>query len=79
MHLIHEESVQNTLNLCSNKNWIRGMGVCEMIKSNILILLISTQKLHFGDDDAIYDILMQKRHHNRHDISRDPIVELSDF
>lgn len=55
------------------------MGVCEMIKSNILILLISTQKLHFGDDDAIYDILMQKRHHNRHDISRDPIVELSDF
>ena len=56
------------------------MGVCDMIKSNILILLISTQKLHFGDDDAIYDILMQKRHHNyRHEINRDPIVELSDF
>ena len=25
---------------------------------NILILLILTQKLYFGDDDAIYDIII---------------------
>ena len=39
------------------KNWIGGWGVCELWKNDILILLISTQKLYFGDDDAICDVI----------------------
>ena len=43
------------LNTCGNKQWIGGWGVWEICKT----LLISTQKLYFGDGDAIYDVLMQ--------------------
>ena len=54
------------------------------MKSNILILLITTQKLYFSDDDPIYDVLMQdpvwKLHHNyKHEINRDPFAELPIF
>ena len=49
-------------------------------KNNVLILLISTQKLYFCDDDAIYDVIIQEpvwkwRHNYRHEISRDPFAE----
>ena len=39
------------------KNWIGGWGVCELCKNNVLSLLISTQKLYFGDNDAISDVI----------------------
>ena len=42
------------------KNWIGGWGICQLWKYNTLILLISTQKLYFGDDGAIYDIILQE-------------------
>ena len=29
-------------------------------KNNVLTLLISSQKLFFGDDDAIYDVIIQE-------------------
>ena len=29
-------------------------------KNNILILLISTQKLYFGDDDAIHNVIIKE-------------------
>ena len=29
-------------------------------KNNILILLISAQKLYFGDADAIYDVIIEE-------------------
>ena len=49
-------------------------------KKNVHILLISSQKVYFGDDDAIYDVIIQEpvwkwRHKYRHEISRDPFVE----
>ena len=56
--LIYKEFSENALNVCGYKNWIGGWGVCELWKNNILILLISTQKLYFGDDDAIYDVII---------------------
>ena len=31
-----------------------------IMKIKILFLLISSQKLYFGDDDAIYDIIIQE-------------------
>ena len=30
------------------------------IKNNVLILRISSQKLYFGHDDVIYDIIIQE-------------------
>ena len=42
------------------KNWIRGWGICELYKNNILSLLILTQKLYFRDNDAIYEVLIQE-------------------
>ena len=50
-----KDSSENALNVCGNKNWIRGWGVCELCKNNILSLLFSTQKLYFGDNDAVHD------------------------
>ena len=46
-------------------------------------MIISKQKLFFGDNDAIFDVIEEpvgKWHHNyRHEISRDPFVKLSVF
>ena len=47
-------------------------------------MLISIQKLFFGDDDAIYDVINEEqvwkwRHNYRHEFSRDPFAELSIF
>ena len=49
-------------------------------KNNVLILLISSHKLYFGDYNAIYDVLIQEpvqkcRHNYRHEISRDRFDE----
>ena len=52
----------NALNVCSNKNWIGSWSVIEIWKNNMLILLFSTQKLYFGTDDAIYDVIMKESH-----------------
>ena len=46
--------------MCGYNYWIGVWGVCELWKNNILILLISSQKLYFGDDDAIYDVIIQE-------------------
>ena len=46
--------------MCGNQNWIGGWVVCELWKNNVQILLISSQKLYFGDDDAIYDDITQE-------------------
>ena len=48
--------------------------------NNVVILLISSQKLYFSDDDAIYDLIIQEpvwkwRHNYRYKISRDPFAE----
>ena len=56
--LIYKESSANALHVCCYINWIGGWGVCELGKNNILSLLISTQKLYFGDNDAIYDVII---------------------
>ena len=45
-----------------------------IMKNNVLILLISIQKLYFCDDEAIYDVIIQEpvwkwRHNYRHEIS----------
>ena len=50
----------------------------------MLILLISTWKSHFCDNDPIYDVIMQEpvkkwRHNHRHKISRDSFSELPLF
>ena len=63
------------------KNWIRGWGVCETWKNNMLILLISTQMWHSCDNDTIYDVIIQQPvrkwdHNNRHDIYRELFAEL---
>ena len=49
-------------------------------KNNILTLLVSTQKLYFGDDDAFYDVIIQEmvwkwRDNYRHGISKDQFAE----
>ena len=49
----------------SKRPWLqnldRRMGrMWIMRKYNILILIISTQNLHFGDDDAIFYVLIQE-------------------
>ena len=49
-----------SLNVCGYKNWIGGLGVCELCKNIILSLLILIQKLYFGDNDAIYDVIIQE-------------------
>ena len=36
------------------------VGVYMNYENNVLILLISSQKLYFGDDDAIYDVIIQE-------------------
>ena len=71
---MYKESSENALNVCDYKNWIGGWGVCELGKSNI-------QKLYFGDNDAIYDVIILEpswkwRHYYSHDFSRDPFEEL---
>ena len=78
--LIYKESSGNALNIRGYKNWFEGWGICELWKNNVLILLILTQKLYFGDDDAIYDVIIQEtvrkwRHNYRHDICRDPFAK----
>ena len=55
-----------------------------MWKSNMLFLLISTKKLYFGDNYAIYDVILQepiwKRHYiYKNEYSRDPFTELLVF
>lgn len=47
----------------------------------MLILLISTKKLYYGENYAIYDVILQepiwKRHHiYKNEYSRDPFTEL---
>ena len=49
-------------------------------KNNILILLFSSQTLYFGDDDAIYDVIIQEPvwklcHQYRHEITGDAFAE----
>ena len=66
--------------MCGFQNWIGGWGICELWKNNVLILLISSQKLYFVDDDAIYDVIIQEpvwkwRHNYRYEFSRDPFAE----
>ena len=46
--------------MCGYQNWIGGWGVCELWKKIVLISIISSQKLYFGDDDAIYDVIIQE-------------------
>ena len=51
-----------------------------IMKKNILSLLISTQKLYFGDDDAIHDVIIKEpvwkwRHNYRHEINRNTFAE----
>ena len=53
--------------------WLGRMWIMEKI---LLISIISSQKLYFGDVDAIYDFIIQEpfwkwRHYYRHEISRD--------
>ena len=50
-------------------------------KINILILLFSGHNLYFGDDDAIYDVIIQKPvwkwgQNYRQEISKDTFAEL---
>ena len=50
-------------------------------KNNIITLLLSTQK-YFGDNDGVYDVIIQEPvwkwlHNYRHEISNDPFVEWS--
>ena len=47
-----------------------------MWKSNMLILVISTQKLFFGDSYAIFDEPIWKRHNYKNEYSRGPFTEL---
>ena len=50
--MIYKESPENALNV------IAGWGTCELCENNIVLrFLISTQKLYFGDIDAIYDVI----------------------
>ena len=77
---IYKESSKNTLYVCGYQNWIGCLGVCELWKNNVQILRISSQKLYFGDDDALYHGIIQEpvwkwRHNYRHEISRDPFAE----
>ena len=63
--------------MCGYRNWIGSWGVCELWKNSVLILLISSQKFHLGDDDASYDVIIQEpvskwRHNYYHEISSDP-------
>ena len=49
-------------------------------KNDVLILQISSEKLYFDHDDAIYDVIVQKtvwkwRHNYRHEISKDQFAE----
>ena len=46
---IYKESFNNALNVCGYKNWI---GAYVKYEKNKLILLFSTQKVYFGDDEA---------------------------
>ena len=67
--------------MCGYQNWIGSWGVCELWKNNVLILLISSQKLYFGDDNAISDVIIQelvwKWHNNyRNAIRKDPFAEV---
>ena len=78
---MYKESSENALNICGYKNWIKGWGVCELWKNNILILLISK---NFGNDDTIYEVIIQEpvwkwRDNYRRGISRDPFAELLHF
>ena len=66
--------------MCDYQNWIGGMGVCELWKNNVLVLLISSQKLYFGDNVAIYDVIIQKlvwkwRNNYKHEISKNPFAK----
>ena len=35
-------------------------GYVNYEKNTVLILLLSSQKLHFDDDEAIYDVIIQE-------------------
>ena len=57
-----------------------GVYVKLWKKNNLLNLLFSSQMLYFGDDDAIYDVIIQEpickwRHNYIHEISRNPFAE----
>ena len=58
------------------------MVICELWKKNIILILqISTQKMYFGDNDAINDVIIhepvwKRRHNYIHEIRRDPFAEL---
>ena len=50
-------------------------------KNNILLSLILSQNLHFGNDDAIYDVIMREPlwkwgQNCIHEIGRDPLTDL---
>ena len=82
--LIYEESYENTLNVCSNKNWIGSWGVCEIWEKTMLILLISAQKSYFCHNDAIFDVIVQEpvrkwRNNHRLEINRYSFAELPLF
>ena len=52
------------------------------MKNIMVILLISTKKLYFTDDDTIYDVIMQVpikklRRNYGNEISNDPFAEFS--
>ena len=66
--------------MCGNKNGSEVGAYVNYEKKNVLILLISSQKLYFGDDDAIYDLIIQEPvckwcHNYKHEISRDPFAK----
>ena len=48
------------LNVCSNKNWIGGSGVCDIWENSMIILLILIQKSYFFDNDAFFDVMIQE-------------------
>ena len=78
--MIYGKSSYNALNVRIKEKCIRGWGVCEILENNMLILPISTHKSYFCDNDAIYDVTMQKpvrkwHHNHRHKISRDSAAE----
>ena len=42
------------------KIWSEAGAYVNYKKNNVLILLISSQKMYFGDDDAFYDVIIQE-------------------
>ena len=57
---MYKESSENALNVCGFKNRIGGWDVCELCKNIILILANFNTKGYFNDNDAVYDVIIQK-------------------